>query len=379
MARLYFLGTDRLSHCDQEWPDILNNPLQPAPCNEMEYYYTGEVLKFAMQVNLKSLGQQVIGSGFCSTNWDGFPYFWDPSSASYVDGLHYPIVYGTPKIKFSFLKPGGENALGVCFPRYAELSREFSIPMQGYYEYHYTIQGVDSNNLFLGNPQIPNYTHRCPDDFIVSDPENRISYSQVCSSGEFPPQATSFDLTQSTFNSLLGGGTQVVGYNVPNTYNVLVNHDSDNTATNSARILLKRSSVADKVPLASDLLYGELALNTNDGKAYMKKADDSVVMLGSIEPQDFNTLKIDVSSNATNMNLGTRALARLNVTAAGLEINGFAVGKDGEIKMLYNAGSYGVKILNSSVVVHNGQDFDLLPNSGVTIVYDGTSEVWRLF
>ena len=41
-------------------------------------------------------------------------------------------------------------------------------------------------------------------------------------------------------------------------------------------IKLKRSAVAGKAPTTTDLGLGELALNTTDGKAYMKKSDNGV-------------------------------------------------------------------------------------------------------
>jgi len=40
-------------------------------------------------------------------------------------------------------------------------------------------------------------------------------------------------------------------------------------------VKLKRSSVAKKVPTASDLELGELAMNTVDGKVYFEKNDGS--------------------------------------------------------------------------------------------------------
>ena len=42
------------------------------------------------------------------------------------------------------------------------------------------------------------------------------------------------------------------------------------------KVLLKKSSVAAKVPVAGDLDYGEIALNYQDGKIYYKKADNSI-------------------------------------------------------------------------------------------------------
>ena len=38
-------------------------------------------------------------------------------------------------------------------------------------------------------------------------------------------------------------------------------------------IKIKRSAVAAKVPLTTDLALGELAINTYDGKLYLKKDD----------------------------------------------------------------------------------------------------------
>ena len=44
------------------------------------------------------------------------------------------------------------------------------------------------------------------------------------------------------------------------------------------KVLLKRSSVAGKVPTASDLDYGELAINFQDGKIYYKDASNNITI-----------------------------------------------------------------------------------------------------
>ena len=44
----------------------------------------------------------------------------------------------------------------------------------------------------------------------------------------------------------------------------------------SNRVLLKKSSVSAKVPLSTDLEYGEVALNYQDGKLYFKTAGNNV-------------------------------------------------------------------------------------------------------
>ena len=43
-----------------------------------------------------------------------------------------------------------------------------------------------------------------------------------------------------------------------------------------SKIILKKSSVASKVPVAGDLDFGELAINYSDSKLYFKKADGSI-------------------------------------------------------------------------------------------------------
>lgn len=47
------------------------------------------------------------------------------------------------------------------------------------------------------------------------------------------------------------------------------------------KLILKRSSVASKVPLATDLEPGELAVNLTDQKLYSKKTDGTVILVGS--------------------------------------------------------------------------------------------------
>jgi len=49
----------------------------------------------------------------------------------------------------------------------------------------------------------------------------------------------------------------------------------------SNQIVLKKSSVAAKVPLTTDLAYGELALNYADGKLYFKDSSNTIQFLGS--------------------------------------------------------------------------------------------------
>jgi hypothetical protein len=47
-----------------------------------------------------------------------------------------------------------------------------------------------------------------------------------------------------------------------------------------SKIILKKSSVVDKVPLPADLAYGELALNYADSKLFFKKPDNTIGTIG---------------------------------------------------------------------------------------------------
>jgi hypothetical protein len=76
-------------------------------------------------------------------------------------------------------------------------------------------------------------------------------------------------------------------------------------------VKLKRSAVAGKVPLTTDLQLGELAVNTYDGKLYTKKDDGtaSVVELNGL-PTSGGTLTGNVANTSTGhfqVSVGTTA------------------------------------------------------------------------
>jgi len=47
------------------------------------------------------------------------------------------------------------------------------------------------------------------------------------------------------------------------------------------KIILKKSAVSGKIPIADDLVYGEVALNYADGRMYYRKNDDTIGQIGS--------------------------------------------------------------------------------------------------
>ena len=89
----------------------------------------------------------------------------------------------------------------------------------------------------------------------------------------------------------------------------------------SNQIILKKSSVAAKVPLTTDLVYGELALNYADGKLYFKNSSNTVAYLGS--------------SSATET-LSNKTLSS-PVLAGTLSVNG-SIGNSGQVLMSTGSG-----------------------------------------
>lgn len=146
-------------------------------------------------------------------------------------------------------------------------------------------------------------------------------------------------------------------------------------------IKLKRSAVAAKVPLTTDLALGEVAINTYDGKIYIKKDNgaESVVELGAqgltgagvavggtagqvltkIDGTDYNTQWANAASswgtitgtlaNQTDLQSAINAKLNTTVTTKG-DIIGFdtaparvAVGTDGQVLTADSAQAAGVK------------------------------------
>ena len=89
----------------------------------------------------------------------------------------------------------------------------------------------------------------------------------------------------------------------------------------STRIVHKRSAVANRQPQAEDLAAGELAINTNDGKIFLKKDDDTVVdTTKQIFDQDTSVVTSDTGTGSITANVdGTQ---KLQITADGVTVDG---------------------------------------------------------
>jgi hypothetical protein len=60
------------------------------------------------------------------------------------------------------------------------------------------------------------------------------------------------------------------------------------------KIVLKKSSVPEKVPQTTDLEYGELALNYSDGKLFYKTSSNTIdYFQSSFDVDSFKTISVD--------------------------------------------------------------------------------------
>lgn len=133
-------------------------------------------------------------------------------------------------------------------------------------------------------------------------------------------------------------------------------------------LLLKKSSTASKVPLVTDLAYGELALNYTDGKIYFKNAsnviksftiDDNVVTLAGTQTLTNKTLTSPTISGGTINN----AVIGGTTPAA---ITGSLVTSTGNLVSSNSSGDEGGEILLAK------------PQTNTTIAGTGvTIDIWQ--
>lgn len=90
----------------------------------------------------------------------------------------------------------------------------------------------------------------------------------------------------------------------------------------TTNIKLKRSSVADKIPTTGQLELGELAINTNDGKIFLKKDDGTarirqVVMAGNQVASLTTTTQTAIASFSTTTYGGGKFVIQAYDSVAG--------------------------------------------------------------
>ena len=104
-------------------------------------------------------------------------------------------------------------------------------------------------------------------------------------------------------------------------------------------IILKKSSVANKIPANTDLVFGELAINYNDGRLYYKNSNNNINFINNGGTLT-NTLSIATSTVSTSTTTGAL------VVSGGVGIGGslWVGGDDGNIlKTSYESVSKNLK------------------------------------
>ena len=108
------------------------------------------------------------------------------------------------------------------------------------------------------------------------------------------------------------------------------------------KIILKKSSVGSKVPLSTDLDYGELALNYTDGKLYYKKSDGTTI--------DYFT-----SGEGTNSGNISTIIDRKLYTVSSAGLNSFAVAYQINLTVAYvDVFVNGVRLNSTEYTATNG-------------------------
>jgi len=136
-------------------------------------------------------------------------------------------------------------------------------------------------------------------------------------------------------------------------------------------VKLKRSSVLNKVPLTSDLEYGELAINFNDGKLFYKD-NSSTPVIKHFLGADLITLDLATDNGATTTN---------SITVGGLSIgSAYSLplndGSNGQVLTTDGSGNLSFTTTSTVSSIDDLSDVDTTttsPSSGQVLKWDGSN------
>lgn len=131
----------------------------------------------------------------------------------------------------------------------------------------------------------------------------------------------------------------------------------------SNNIILKKSSVGDKVPLASDLEHGELALNFNDGNLFYKNNSNVVTVIASNK-------FVSVTGNVTGGNITTTGL----ISSAGNITGNFFIGNGSPLTGINAFGTITVAGQNNVAADSTSDTLTLAAGAGITILTDADTD-----
>jgi hypothetical protein len=131
----------------------------------------------------------------------------------------------------------------------------------------------------------------------------------------------------------------------------------------SNNIILKKSSVGDKVPLASDLEHGELALNFTDGNLFYKNNSNVVTTIASNK-------FVSVTGNVTGGNITTTGL----ISSAGNITGNFFIGNGSQLTGINSFSTIAVSGQSSVTANSIADTLTLTAGSGISIVTDAGTD-----
>ena len=148
----------------------------------------------------------------------------------------------------------------------------------------------------------------------------------------------------------------------------------------TSKIILKKSSVAAKVPVAGDLEFGELALNYTDGKLYYKTNAGAIALLnptgggggGSISPwllktANYTAVTLDRIVADTSGGAFTITLPASPTTGMSVEIT------DGS-----NWATNNLTVARNGSTIEAGTDDVLLNIQGITVEFIYSGSTWQV-
>ena len=133
----------------------------------------------------------------------------------------------------------------------------------------------------------------------------------------------------------------------------------------STNITLKRSSVQGKVPVVGDLALGEIALNTYDGKVFIKK---NVGGTESIVDVTANT-NLSLTSNSSTVSVNSDRGTDVTILAANATTAGVLTATD---QTIVGIKTFSSNVVISSAITANGS----VGTAGQVLTSNSTGTYW---